>query len=106
MLHCCECESTASDTVSNSVDDCTDPMTVPASELVDISHQLHQQLTYLVVSQSSAFEYSNRFHCSAHVLTTRTTTRHRSAAILAACHTQSIPSREENGKEIGREREG
>lgn len=55
VLHCCKCDLTASDAASDAVNELADPVTVPVSELVDISHQLHQQLINLVVSQFSAF---------------------------------------------------
>ena len=52
--------------------DSADPVIVPASELVDISHQLHQQLINLVVCQYSAFRYTKRL-CNNVVLRITTT---------------------------------
>ena len=54
IVEMCMCEWTdsggCSHATDNSTSDFPDPVVVPASELVDVSHKLHQQLINLMVN--------------------------------------------------------
>jgi len=51
MLTDCSASDASFYAADNSADDSADPVVMPASELIDIGHQVHQQLINLVVRQ-------------------------------------------------------